>query len=180
MKQCKECKQDFIPSQHNKKFCSDKCRKINRKRLKKSYEKKHRKTDKFKISRKKWRDSINGQKSIKGYCLRKRESRRLNHNRYCRKQRLELINLLGGQCANIYGQHKEQYTDIRALQVDHVNGGGHRELKQFKSITSYYKFIINKIKNKIYGPFLFAYVCILTEQYIHLYLTSTRPSLFSG
>ena len=32
-------------------------------------------------------------------------------------------------CANPFDQHKEPYTDIRALTIDHINGGGLRHLK---------------------------------------------------
>jgi len=33
------------------------------------------------------------------------------------------------QCANPFGEHKEPYTNILALSVDHIDGGGtqHRE-----------------------------------------------------
>lgn len=33
-------------------------------------------------------------------------------------------------CANLYGQHVEPYTDIRALSLDHINGGGTQERTQ--------------------------------------------------
>jgi len=39
------------------------------------------------------------------------------------KLRAEIISLLGGCCCNPYGQHKEPYTDIRALQIDLIKGG---------------------------------------------------------
>lgn len=37
------------------------------------------------------------------------------------------------------------FTDIRALQIDHVNGGGSKERKQAKK--GIYKHILDKIKN---------------------------------
>jgi len=33
------------------------------------------------------------------------------------------------ECSNPFGQHKDPYTDIRALSIDHINGGGNRHLQ---------------------------------------------------
>ena len=50
------------------------------------------------------------------------------------KQKIEVLSHYSSpnppQCANPYGQHREPYTDIRALSIDHINGGGtkHREV----------------------------------------------------
>lgn len=35
------------------------------------------------------------------------------------------------------------FTDVRALQIDHVNGGGTIDRKQSKSVTNYYRNILN-------------------------------------
>lgn len=43
------------------------------------------------------------------------------------KIRYECIMLLGGKCANPYGLHDKPFTDIRCLQIDHINGGGKQE-----------------------------------------------------
>ena len=65
-----------------------------------------------------------------------------------RNLRLEVIKLLGGQCVNLFGQHDKPYTDIRALQIDHVNGGGKQELKKYgKHRRQYYEYLIEKIKS---------------------------------
>ena len=58
------------------------------------------------------------------------------------KIKLEIFELLGGQCINPYGQHKEPYIDIRALQIDHINGGGRQHRKQMGSTGKFYKYVL--------------------------------------
>jgi hypothetical protein len=64
------------------------------------------------------------------------------------EKRLSIINLLGGKCVRC------GFSDPRALQIDHINGGGEKELKGFKhNTTAYYKYILDIIqsgKNKEY------------------------------
>lgn len=52
------------------------------------------------------------------------------------KQRKEIFQLLGGAKCVRCG-----FTDMRALQIDHVKGGGFKELKGVKSLAAYYKLI---------------------------------------
>jgi hypothetical protein len=56
-----------------------------------------------------------------------------------RRQKLkeQIFDLLGRQCV-VCGYD----TDIRALQIDHVNGGGTRHRKSFPSMTAYYEHIL--------------------------------------
>ena len=72
---------------------------------------------------------------------RTNEWRKVHHtlvNQYVQKYRrnlkVEVMQHYSGkqvpECANPYGQHKEPYTDLRALTIDHVFGGGHKHLKQ--------------------------------------------------
>jgi hypothetical protein len=61
-------------------------------------------------------------------------------------RKAEIFTLLGGQCANPFGQHKEPYTDIRALQIDHVNGNGKKDIGS-KCRTTYYRKVLEQIKN---------------------------------
>jgi hypothetical protein len=49
-------------------------------------------------------------------------------------------------CANPFNQHREPYTDIRALEIDHIHGGG---LAHFRSIgrmggNGFYKWLITR------------------------------------
>lgn len=64
-------------------------------------------------------------------------SRSKEYQRELRKaRRKEILDLLGGECIQC------TFSDPRALQIDHVNGGGHRErlyfgqnpVKLFKSV----------------------------------------------
>lgn len=50
-------------------------------------------------------------------------------------------------CANPYNQHKEPYTDMRALSIDHINGGGGKQRKELFANrklagTHFYKWLI--------------------------------------
>ena len=61
--------------------------------------------------------------------------------RYRQKLRVEVLETLGSKC------QKCGFSDIRALQIDHINGGGSKELKSLgKCGSRYTKFLMN-IKN---------------------------------
>jgi len=55
---------------------------------------------------------------------------------YRARLRKQVIDLLGGVCV------KCGFNDIRAFQVDHINGGGMAHIKSFSSQDKYYKSII--------------------------------------
>jgi hypothetical protein len=85
------------------------------------------------------------------YYLRHREERlRGNSERnkkMIRKRRQIIIQLLGGKCSNPYNlNHGDFLNDTRCLQIDHVNGGGVRELREHKNRYSFYGMVIRKIK----------------------------------
>ena len=58
-----------------------------------------------------------------------------------RELRKELITILGSKCI------KCGFSDIRALQIDHVNSGGRKEAKNFSSPWLMYTSILKKIKS---------------------------------
>lgn len=60
-------------------------------------------------------------------------------NTYRRRQRLAVIAILGGKCAEC------GFADIRALQIDHINGGGAKELKKLNGV----QYTISVIKSAI-------------------------------
>lgn len=80
-----------------------------------------------------------------------REIQRRTSKKRRLKLKLELFTLLGGKCINPFGSHDKPFTDIRCLQVDHVNGGG---IKDYKKKTGskngggemYYKKVLVEIK----------------------------------
>lgn len=71
--------------------------------------------------------------------------KRFQHARECRaKLKTEVYALLGGKCINC------GFSDVRALQIDHINGGGlkdKREIPNASNYLSYYAHIIDSIKN---------------------------------
>lgn len=59
----------------------------------------------------------------------------------------EIIELLGGKCANPYNlPHPDWCNSLECLQIDHVHGNGPKERKQFKSPWTLYLYILEKIK----------------------------------
>jgi hypothetical protein len=71
------------------------------------------------------------------------EQTQTNHRTSHHKKRMLAFNLLGGQCINPYGQHKEPYTDLRCLQIDHIHGGGREHFRK----RSTYGIIADVIKD---------------------------------
>lgn len=59
------------------------------------------------------------------------------------KQRMEIFTLLGGKCI------KCGFNDSRALQIDHINGGGSKERKIF----GFHGTFLMKVKNSILNDF---------------------------
>ena len=53
------------------------------------------------------------------------------------KLRQKVINVFGGICI------KCGFSDVRALQIDHIKGGGGRELKKFKGHRKFYLYILS-------------------------------------
>jgi len=54
------------------------------------------------------------------------------------KDRISIMEILGLMCC------KCGYTDLRALQIDHINGNGHEERRK-RGTESYYRFMLNKV-----------------------------------
>lgn len=57
-----------------------------------------------------------------------------------RKRRIEIFALLGCKC------NKCGFSDIRALQIDHVNGNGVEDRRKFGKGTAYYLHVLKEIK----------------------------------
>lgn len=82
----------------------------------------------------------------KGYRRTQKGKRKLRiaHIRYSQKLRLKTFEKLGGKCV-VCGE-----SDWRCLQIDHVNGGGHTELKEIGRVAIYLKILKNRCKNGEY------------------------------
>ena len=70
-----------------------------------------------------------------------REKARNWHRERDRRHRQELIKLYGGKCC------KCGFSDWRALQMDHINGGGSKERKEYSS-WGYKEKLLIEDKNK--------------------------------
>lgn len=125
---CYNCGKEFIQNPNYKKgqkYCSDKCchhdhYMKNREKVlltTMSYYREHREQ-----------------------CLRARKKQP-------QKLRIEILEKLGNMCVNPYGLHDKPFTDVRCLQIDHVNGHGLKEMKSFHDRKAYYRFILKRIRN---------------------------------
>jgi len=82
---------------------------------------------------------------------------------YARKRleqvRWKIINLLGNKCV------KCGFPDLRALQIDHVHGGGRREWREFNGCMKYFRHILEKIKDGSKDYQLLCANCNLIKKY---------------
>lgn len=58
--------------------------------------------------------------------------------------RIRIINALGGKCVRC------GYEDKRALQIDHINGGGVKERTGFKNGYQYEKYVLEHLDREKY------------------------------
>lgn len=61
---------------------------------------------------------------------------------YLRNLRNSVIEILGGKCV------KCNFSDFRALQIDHINGGGSKERKERAYKGSFHRHVIRSFLNK--------------------------------
>ena len=61
--------------------------------------------------------------------------------------KIKVYNLLGNKCINPYNiEHGPIFlTDIRCLQIDHINGNGKKEYKKWHSTSTYLRHILKNI-----------------------------------
>ena len=103
------------------------------------YRKTHKELVKQRIENWKEENRENIRKFDKDYYQTHKERIGELHMQTRRRLREKVIIALGGKCA-CCGE-----IDRRCLQIDHVNGGGRQERKQFKSPYSYLLFILKQI-----------------------------------
>lgn len=71
------------------------------------------------------------------YYINNSEKRKQSSKKYNKRLKSAVFELLGNECCRC------GFSDPRALQIDHINGGGGKEKK---SVTAhYYKYILEKI-----------------------------------
>lgn len=70
--------------------------------------------------------------------------------KYRMKLKLMIYELLGGKCANPYNidhtAFEKEPDYISCLQIDHINGGGKREIGTLRFYNSYLRYVLEKIK----------------------------------
>ena len=83
--------------------------------------------------------------NCKNYYIKNKLQIDKKNSDYRKKRKLEIYEILGTRCV------KCGFSDIRALQIDHINGGGSRERKLIGDNTvRYHKFIMkNRDKYQI-------------------------------
>jgi len=90
---------------------------------------------------KRWRK--NNPEKVKAYTqtdsFREYNARKMRNYRAKLKRRV--FELLGNKCARC------GFDDQRALQIDHVNGGGTKERKRFRNYDAYLKFVLRQVEN---------------------------------
>jgi len=98
--------------------------------------------------RKKWYVA-NRQKSKEIHAKWYLKNKDKNHKYYIEKNRKfykdlrdKIFEKLGNECV------KCKFSDPRALQIDHINGGGTKELKSFSTTRKYYLNILEDKENR--------------------------------
>jgi hypothetical protein len=123
---CKEC----IKNRTHKYYLNNKEKILEgRKEYNREYRKTHKEQIKEsgRIYRKEHKEEINRNKRTRGY----RDYQHEYAVKYTLNLKLKVYERLGNRCV------KCGFSDIRALQIDHINGGGRKELEN----TSRYKYL---------------------------------------
>lgn len=115
---------------------SDKTKQLNRERSKEYYT---HLTEEQKTRKREYGRYYMRKKRAAGFKYRREDANEWNRN-WQRRWRLKVIIFLGEKCVRC------GFSDIRGLQIDHINGGGGRERKSdnllHKNQVHYYKHII--------------------------------------
>ena len=138
---CKKCgveltdENQYPSSKRNWLYCCKKCQaKINKENYLKNYE--HSLEQKQEYYK-------NNKKLFIEYNKTHKEQIRKGYLRRNKGYKLKVIEHYSNgtmACANPFGEHKEPYTTIEVLSIDHINGGGTQEriIKGYGRSGSYY------------------------------------------
>lgn len=74
------------------------------------------------------------------YYIRNKQTICQQAKEYLSKLKTIAHNLLGNSCTSC------GISDVRVLQIDHINGGGYSERKRVTGITSRYKLVIESVQ----------------------------------
>lgn len=81
-------------------------------------------------------------RSDPNYLLMKRNWDKKNQKEYLQRIRKAVVDALGGKCVRC------GFSDPRALQIDHVNGGGSKERKERGFSSNFHKHVLRSFINK--------------------------------
>lgn len=133
---CRICSKDFSQKGNNT-TCSKKCSKELRKNYNNQWKKEHYEEQKSKWN--KWRN----RPEVKEVYNKKEQKRKQYYH-------LEVIRMLGGECANPFGKnHGDFLKELDCLQIDHKMGQGARD--KYKGTTSYYRRLYKSLKENLRG-----------------------------
>jgi len=105
----------------------------------KAIQNKSQRTDKARIRRMKYRHSPAGRKSANKYrhTIKGKAKYAKGQRNYAHKLKQQILDLLGRSCARC------GFSDPRALQIDHIKGGGVAERKRLGTTSMYRKILTN-------------------------------------
>jgi len=83
----------------------------------------------------------NGRKNQENYRNKNRLKIRASQKRWHKENKIKLFSLLGGKCS------KCLFNDERALQIDHINGGGIKERRTVNT-KDFHRMVLKSIANK--------------------------------
>jgi len=126
---CVICSQEFETNRGNKTSCSPACRKEYEKRYRQKYYHNYYRTEKG-------REIV--LRAVKKY------TRSDKYVSQVRKYHLQAIELLGGKCIAC------GCDDLRVLQIDHIEGGGNKELRQLGPRRLYKKIVEDPFRKERY------------------------------
>lgn len=101
--------------------------------------------------------SVENSTRVKEYYKKYPNKRRSYHKKYYKREKLYINQKSRNRYANFYQQAfnalgdkciKCGFTDKRALQIDHIDGGGSIERRKNRGSYQYYKNMVNNITNK--------------------------------
>lgn len=118
VKYCKECEKLFFTNYSRQLYCNARCQ------FKYNNRKAAKKRTPYKDKTEKWKKMQNKKRREKIYFIKK-----------------ELFDLLGNKCIHC------GFNDIRALQIDHINGGGVKELRSTGNRCVYYNRVLKSVQD---------------------------------
>lgn len=100
--------------------------------------------EKMKQTRKEWYQANKERASeyAKRWHLQNRDTSNANRARESQEARNKILEKFGNKCTRC------GFDDKRALQIDHINGGGQKEIKKINNSRKYYLYVLQDTTNK--------------------------------